>query len=144
MEWEKIKSRWSNKFSNCKHFYALATISTDRKKLQEAMFEVITSEASYLKSLNILIWHFAQSAKLIGDPPYVGGQGVIGKRDHRILFSDVIAVRPWKNYSNMWFQVYFSTAYTHVRELRFLKRPCPNLFLFSTTTLHVRWPWLEK
>ncbi len=67
------------------------------------MFEVITSEASYLKSLNILIWHFAQSAKLIGDPPYVGGQGVIGKRDHRILFSDVIAVRLtynkfWNNY----------------------------------------------
>jgi hypothetical protein len=69
-----------------------ATISPDRKKLQEAMFEVITSEASYLKSLNILIWHFAQSSRLIGEPPFTGG-GVIGKRDHRILFSDVIAVR---------------------------------------------------
>ena len=56
------------------------------------MFEVITSEASYLKSLNVLIWHFAQSPKLIGDPPYVGSGGVIGKRDHRILFSDVISV----------------------------------------------------
>jgi hypothetical protein len=56
------------------------------------MFEVITSEASYLKSLNVLIWHFAQSPKLIGDPPYVGPGGVIGKRDHRILFSDILAV----------------------------------------------------
>lgn len=79
--------------SQVKYFLVLvATISSDRKKLQEAMFEVITSEASYLKSLNILIWHFAQSPRLIGDPPYVGPGAVLGKRDHRVLFSDVISV----------------------------------------------------
>ena len=44
----------------------LDNISQEAKKLHEAMFEVITSEASYLKSLNILMKHFAQSPKLSG------------------------------------------------------------------------------
>merc|ERR1719228_639956 len=45
----------------------LKTISSEDKKLQEAMFEVISSEASYLKSLNILISHFVQSSKFSGE-----------------------------------------------------------------------------
>ena len=61
----------------------LSTIDSDRKRLQEAMFEVVSSEASYLKSLNILIRHFVQSPKLTS---------VVSKRDSRVLFSDVIAV----------------------------------------------------
>ena len=44
----------------------LDNITCEAKKLHEAMFEVITSEASYLKSLNILMKHFAQSPKLSG------------------------------------------------------------------------------
>ena len=72
----------------------LSTISTDRKRLQEAMFEVVSSEASYLKSLNILIRHFVQSPKLMS---YSTGEchnnnGVITKRDARVLFSDIISV----------------------------------------------------
>ena len=62
----------------------LATISPEEKKLQEAMFEVISSEASYLKSLNILISHFVQS------PHFSGDTSVLNKRDQRILFSEVI------------------------------------------------------
>ena len=62
----------------------LATISPEEKKLQEAMFEVISSKASYLKSLNILIWHFVQS------PHFSGDTSVLNKRDQRILFSEVI------------------------------------------------------
>ena len=65
----------------------LATITTEEKKLQEAMFEVISSEASYLKSLNILISHFIQS------PRFSGESAVLSKRDQRILFSEVILVR---------------------------------------------------
>ena len=65
----------------------LSSISPDQKKLQEAMFEVISSEASYLKSLNILISHFVQS------PQFSGDTSVLNKRDQRILFSEVISVR---------------------------------------------------
>ena len=58
------------------------------------MFEVITSEASYLKSLNVLIRHFVQSPKFAGtipgDTSHTGA--VITKRDFRVLFSDIIAV----------------------------------------------------
>lgn len=75
----------------------LTTISTDRKRLQEAMFEVVSSEASYLKSLNILIRHFVQSPKLMSYVSTTGGavdnnNGVITKRDARVLFSDIISV----------------------------------------------------
>ena len=59
----------------------LPNITPDQKKLQEAMFEVISSEASYLKSLNILISHFLQSSQFSGDT------SVLSKRDQRILFS---------------------------------------------------------
>jgi len=65
----------------------LKTISSEDKKLQEAMFEVISSEASYLKSLNILISHFVQSSKFSAET------SVLSKRDQRILFSEVILVR---------------------------------------------------
>ena len=65
----------------------LQTISPEQKKLQEAMFEVISSEASYLKSLNILISHFVQSSQFSGE------SSVLSKRDQRILFSEVISVR---------------------------------------------------
>ena len=68
------------------HFYLSATISSDEKHLQEALFEVVTSEASYLKSLNVLISHFVHS-------PNLAHSGIISKRDHRVLFSDVAAVR---------------------------------------------------
>ena len=64
----------------------LKTISSEDKKLQEAMFEVISSEASYLKSLNILISHFVQSSKFSAET------SVLSKRDQRILFSEVILV----------------------------------------------------
>ena len=64
----------------------LATIPPEEKKLQEAMFEVISSKASYLKSLNILISHFVQS------PHFSGDTSVLNKRDQRILFSEVISV----------------------------------------------------
>lgn len=44
----------------------LETLDEHSKKLQEAFFEVITSEASYLRSINILITHFMAAPELMG------------------------------------------------------------------------------
>ena len=44
----------------------LDTISTEDKKLYESLYEVVTSETSYNKSLNVLLKYFAQSPKLSG------------------------------------------------------------------------------
>ena len=73
----------------------LDNITCEAKKLHEAMFEVITSEASYLKSLNILMKHFAQSPKLSG----------IG--NDQFLFPMKKFVKFWRNFiSFLKFQFY--------------------------------------
>ena len=56
--------------------------------MQEAKFEIISSEASYLKSLNVLVAHFANSPKLRHNPQ------VISKHDWDAIFSNVYQVRP--------------------------------------------------
>merc|ERR1712223_465243 len=79
----------------------LGNITSEAKKLHDAMFEVITSKASYLKSLNVLLKHFAQSPKLSAANPSQGSldessantASVITKWDHKRLFGDVINVR---------------------------------------------------
>lgn len=78
------RSMWSE-LPEVMHSGILNNITNEAKKLHEAMFEVITSEASYLKSLNVLLKHFAQSPKL--------SSPVISKWDHKRLFGDVINVR---------------------------------------------------
>lgn len=42
----------------------LGTLNPYQKKLQEAKFEILTSEASYLNSLNVLNDHFITSFNL--------------------------------------------------------------------------------
>ena len=54
---------------------------------QEAKFEIISSEASYLKSLNVLVSHFANSPKLRHNPQ------VISKNDWEAVFSNVYQIR---------------------------------------------------
>lgn len=44
----------------------LDSLGEQERKIQEAMFEIITSEASYLRSLNVLITHFMASVELSG------------------------------------------------------------------------------
>lgn len=68
----------------------LEKISPHDRKIQEAMFEVITSEASYLKSLNILMEHFMQCPEFSED---FSVNCVLGRRERHILFSDVAPVR---------------------------------------------------
>lgn len=59
------------------------TISTHQKKLQEAKFEIITSEASYINSLNVLEKHFISSLEACDE-------SVLSKNDRRTLFSNLI------------------------------------------------------
>ncbi|KAG8224223.1 hypothetical protein J437_LFUL002679, partial [Ladona fulva] len=52
------------------------------RKLQEAKFEVITSEISYAKSLNILISHFLENLK-----------SIISDEDNKTIFANIISVK---------------------------------------------------
>ncbi|XP_065353721.1 ephexin-1-like isoform X1 [Cloeon dipterum] len=67
----------------------LDRLSQQQRKLQEAKFEIITSEASYIKSLNVLIMHFVLCPELQDDL-------VLSKTDRDILFS---GIRPVKSCS---------------------------------------------
>ncbi|KIH62019.1 RhoGEF domain protein [Ancylostoma duodenale] len=68
----------------------LNTLDEETKMRQEAYFEVITSEASYLRSLNILITHFMASQELMGSK---SSFSVISNSDRKQLFSNIFAVR---------------------------------------------------
>lgn len=89
----------------------------DTKKLQEAYFEVITSEASYLRSINILITHFMAAPEMLGKffnsfpeilqeinkgmldayfnkfPGSKRPSSVISNEERKQLFSNIFAVR---------------------------------------------------
>nr|CAD7434643.1 unnamed protein product [Timema monikensis] len=64
----------------------IETMSRNQRQLQEAKFEIITSEASYINSLNILKNHFMTHLEQIDEIDFC-------REDRRILFSDVIQVR---------------------------------------------------
>jgi len=57
-------------------------LTSVKKKLQEAKFEVITSEASYVKSLAVLDKHFIKS-------PELNDESILPKADRQILFADI-------------------------------------------------------
>ncbi|GAB6019068.1 hypothetical protein CHUAL_000694 [Chamberlinius hualienensis] len=69
----------------------LSSITHAQRNVQEAMFEVITSEASYLKSLNILINHFMLCPMFLHNE--FSSECVLSKRERHVLFSDVLPVR---------------------------------------------------
>ncbi|VDK80833.1 unnamed protein product [Litomosoides sigmodontis] len=68
----------------------LERLEEDTKKLQEAYFEVITSEASYLRSINILITHFMAAPEMLGSKR---PSSVITNEERKQLFSNIFAVR---------------------------------------------------
>uniref|UniRef100_A0A915Q3B3 Uncharacterized protein n=1 Tax=Setaria digitata TaxID=48799 RepID=A0A915Q3B3_9BILA len=68
----------------------LERLDEDTKKLQEAYFEVITSEASYLRSVNILITHFMAAPEMLGSKR---PSSVITNEERKQLFSNIFAVR---------------------------------------------------
>ncbi|XP_021046226.1 rho guanine nucleotide exchange factor 5 isoform X2 [Mus pahari] len=62
----------------------LLSMTHEDQKLQEAKFELIVSEASYLRSLNIAVDHFQHSAQL---------RVTLSNQDHQWLFSRLQDVR---------------------------------------------------
>jgi neuronal guanine nucleotide exchange factor len=69
----------------------LESLSEDEKKLQEAIFEVVTTEATYLRSLDVLIHHFMEDPGM--NPNLPEGRRVLDKRQHHVIFSNVQEVR---------------------------------------------------
>ena len=57
--------------------------------LLQCLFEIITSEASYVKSIDLLISHFYKSPQLSAEGKY---RNILSKEDRKVLFSNVTAV----------------------------------------------------
>ncbi|XP_065202931.1 rho guanine nucleotide exchange factor 15-like isoform X2 [Planococcus citri] len=81
----QYRSLWCE-VDEVKHSGILERLSISQQKLQEAKFEVITSEASYYKSLSVLDKLFANDTRL-------RDQNLLCKNDWKILFGNVAAVR---------------------------------------------------
>jgi len=60
----------------------VASLTEQQRKLQEAKFEILTSEGSYIHSLNVLETHFMRKLSEI-----------IGSREQKLLFSNILDVR---------------------------------------------------
>uniref|UniRef100_A0A8C1YJ04 Si:dkey-38p12.3 n=1 Tax=Cyprinus carpio TaxID=7962 RepID=A0A8C1YJ04_CYPCA len=62
----------------------LQTLSSEECKYQESMFEVITSEMSYLRSLRVITDHFMESSEL---------NDTLINMDKKTLFSNILRIR---------------------------------------------------
>ncbi|XP_036670547.3 uncharacterized protein Exn isoform X1 [Drosophila suzukii] len=67
------------------HSCILPTLTSRERSLQEAKFEIITSEASYLKSLNLLRRHFMNHSAFVDT-------SVLSSKDRKALFSYIVPV----------------------------------------------------
>src|SRR5258705_11401964 len=63
----------------------LSILSDKQKQLQEAIFEILTSEVSYLKSLDVLITLFYENDQLIQ---------VLTENDRAALFGNITYGKP--------------------------------------------------
>ncbi|XP_070207238.1 uncharacterized protein [Littorina saxatilis] len=70
----------------------LTTMDPQDRKVQESMFEIMTSEASYLRSLNVLINVFLKSPEF-GHDHEMSDRCVITKRERQFLFSNIGCIR---------------------------------------------------
>lgn len=68
----------------------LDTITPHERKLQESMFEILTSEATYLKSLNVLIDIFLSSEEFGSDH---SNKCVLTRNERHVIFSNIGAIR---------------------------------------------------
>ncbi|XP_051953408.1 rho guanine nucleotide exchange factor 26-like [Xyrauchen texanus] len=82
VQYKPIRTSWSQ-LSVVKKSGMCETLSQEERKRQEAIFEVISSEHSYLHSLEILIRLFKNSVEL---------SETINKTDHHHLFSNIADV----------------------------------------------------
>jgi len=58
--------------------------------VDQAQFEIISSEVSYLKSMNILVDHFMSNLRVTFDRDM---ESILSRNDFKILFSNARAVR---------------------------------------------------
>ncbi|XP_054162874.1 uncharacterized protein LOC128960767 [Oppia nitens] len=66
----------------------LSRLSDQEKRLQEAMFEIISSEASYYKSINILVKHFHNCLEFSGN----SYQQILNPIEKKSLFSNILDI----------------------------------------------------
>ena len=85
-----IKNLWFDISSQVKSSGVLETITPHERKLQESMFEIITSEASYLKSLNVLMDVFLCSDEFGSD---MSNKCVLTRNERHVIFSNIGAIR---------------------------------------------------
>ncbi|XP_058178781.1 uncharacterized protein LOC131294753 [Anopheles ziemanni] len=81
----KLRTLWCE-VPEVRNSEILATLTPTEKRLQEAKFEILTSEASYLKSLNLLRTHFVNH-------PAFRDQRILSATDRKTLFSSIIPVQ---------------------------------------------------
>ncbi|XP_067898171.1 ephexin-1 isoform X2 [Heterodontus francisci] len=74
---------WQNS-EKVRNSRVLSTLSRKEIKLQEAMFELVTSEASYHKSLEILVFHFMKSDQLTE---------VLSPTEKHHIFSNILDIK---------------------------------------------------
>lgn len=65
----------------------LSSMDSSGRRLQEAIFEILSSEASYLKSLNVLVFHFANSEQ------FSLHSSILSETHKELIFANVIQVR---------------------------------------------------
>uniref|UniRef100_A0A8W7K5T4 Guanine nucleotide exchange factor tim n=1 Tax=Anopheles albimanus TaxID=7167 RepID=A0A8W7K5T4_ANOAL len=81
----KLRTLWCE-IPEVRNSEILATLTPTEKRLQEAKFEILTSEASYLKSLNLLRTHFVNH-------PAFRDVRVLSSAERKTLFSSIIPVQ---------------------------------------------------
>ncbi|XP_026017881.1 rho guanine nucleotide exchange factor 15 [Astatotilapia calliptera] len=79
-----VQSTLWQELPNVRDSGVLENLSSDQCKYQESMFEVLTSEASYLRSLHVLTEHFMESREL---------EETMIIRDRKTLFSNILRIR---------------------------------------------------
>lgn len=84
-----LRALWAD-MPEVKESGALANVSPHERKIQEAMFEIITSEASYLKSLNVLVDVFLMSPEFSSEH---SDRCVMNRSERHVLFSNIGCVR---------------------------------------------------
>ncbi|XP_021366449.1 uncharacterized protein LOC110458828 isoform X3 [Mizuhopecten yessoensis] len=68
----------------------LETLSSQERKIQEATFEIVTSEATYLRSLNVLIDTFLRSQEFSAEH---SDRCVLTRQERHVIFSNIGAIR---------------------------------------------------
>ncbi|KAL4219522.1 Rho guanine nucleotide exchange factor [Mactra antiquata] len=83
------RALWSE-MSEVKKCGILDKISSHEKNLQESMFEIITSEVTYIKSINVLIEVFVKSDELGSDVPQ---KSVLTREKRKEIFSNITMIQ---------------------------------------------------